>query len=405
MGRPSLEVADIFCDHGPAWREANRGHVSLDQLKVMSAIESCRTAALGGHVARCENQTCGYTTIAYNSCRNRHCPKCQGAQAREWMEAREAELLAVPYFHIVFTLPSRIAAIAYQNKAVIYDLLFKASAETMLTIAADPKHLGARIGFTSVLHTWGSAMTHHPHVHMIVPGGGLSSNGSRWIAAKPRFFLPGRVLSDLFRGLMLAKLLAAHAAGRLQFFGDHAHLANAKAFRAFLAPLRSKRWYLYAKRPFAGPKAVLAYLARYTHRVAISNSRLIKTDAKTVTFTVKNYHAKGPARYTTMTLPVGEFIRRFLIHVLPQGFHRIRHYGLFAGSAKAECIATARRLLNMPVPTVSAQAASTGEAADDTLDPCPCCGGRMRIIEVFERGQTPKYQQSRRPIAIRIDTS
>ena len=405
MGRPSLEVADIFCDHGPAWREANRGHVSLDQLKVMSAIESCRTAALGGHVARCENQTCGYTTIAYNSCRNRHCPKCQGAQAREWMEAREAELLAVPYFHIVFTLPGRIAAIAYQNKAVIYDLLFKASAETMLTIAADPKHLGARIGFTSVLHTWGSAMTHHPHVHMIVPGGGLSSNGSRWIAAKPRFFLPGRVLSDLFRGLMLAKLLAAHAAGRLQFFGDHAHLANAKAFRAFLAPLRSKRWYLYAKRPFAGPKAVLAYLARYTHRVAISNSRLIKTDAKTVTFTVKNYSAKGPARYTTMTLPVGEFIRRFLIHVLPQGFHRIRHYGLFAGSAKAECIATARRLLNMPVPTVSAQAASTGEAADDTLDPCPCCGSRMRIIEVFERGQTPKYQQSRRPIAIRIDTS
>ena len=405
MGRPSLEVADIFCDHGPAWREANRGHVSLDQLKVMSAIESCRTAALGGHVARCEDQTCGYTTIAYNSCRNRHCPKCQGAQAREWMEAREAELLAVPYFHIVFTLPSRIAAIAYQNKAVIYDLLFKASAETMLTIAADPKHLGARIGFTSVLHTWGSAMTHHPHVHMIVPGGGLSSNGSRWIAAKPRFFLPGRVLSDLFRGLMLAKLLAAHAAGRLQFFGDHAHLANAKAFRAFLAPLRSKRWYLYAKRPFAGPKAVLAYLARYTHRVAISNSRLIKTDAKTVTFTVKNYRAKGPARYTTMTLPVGEFIRRFLIHVLPQGFHRIRHYGLFAGSAKAECIVTARRLLNMPVPTVSAQAASTGEAADDTLDPCPCCGSRMRIIEVFERGQTPKYQQSRRPIAIRIDTS
>ena len=405
MGRPSLEVADIFCDHGPAWREANRGHVSLDQLKVMSAIESCRTAALGGHVARCENQACGYTTIAYNSCRNRHCPKCQGAQAREWMEAREAELLAVPYFHIVFTLPGRIAAIAYQNKAVIYDLLFKASAETMLTIAADPKHLGARIGFTSVLHTWGSAMTHHPHVHMIVPGGGLSMDGSLWITAKPRFFLPRHVLSDLFRGLMLAKLLAAHAAGRLQFFGDHAHLANAKAFRAFLAPLRSKRWYLYAKRPFAGPKAVLAYLARYTHRVAISNSRLIKTDAKTVTFTVKNYRAKGPARYTTMTLPVGEFIRRFLIHVLPQGFHRIRHYGLFAGSAKAECIATARRLLNMPVPTVSAQAASTGEAADDTLDPCPCCGSRMRIIEVFERGQTPKYQQSQRPIAIRIDTS
>jgi hypothetical protein len=241
-----LEVADIFRDHGPAWRQANRGHVSLDQLKVMSAVESCRTAALGGHVARCENTACGYTSIAYNSCRNRHCPKCQGAQARDWMEAREAELLAVPYFHIVFTLPAKIGAIAYQNKAAIYDLLFKASAETMLAIAADPKHLGARIGFTSVLHTWGSAMTHHPHVHMIVPGGGLSVDGSRWVAAKPRFFLPRHVLSDLFRALMLAKLLAAHAAGRLQFFGPHAHLANAKAFRTFLAPLRKKRWYIYA---------------------------------------------------------------------------------------------------------------------------------------------------------------
>src|SRR6516162_2517391 len=399
MPRPVLEVADILRDHGAAWRHANRGHVSLEQLKVISAIERCRTAALGGHVARCENEGCGHTLIAFNSCRNRHCPKCQGSAAREWLAERQAELLPAPYFHVVYTLPARIAAIAYQNKAAIYGILFKASAETTLRIAADPKRLGARIGFTSVLHTWGSAMTHHPHVHMIVPGGGLSSNGSRWIAAKPRFFLPRHVLSDLFRGLMLAKLLAAHAAGRLQFFGPHLHLADPKAFRAFLAPLRRKRWYLYAKRPFAGPKAVLAYLARYTHRVAISNSRLIKTDAKTVTFTVKNYRAKGPARYTTMTLPVGEFIRRFLIHVLPQGFHRIRHYGLFAGSAKAECIATARRLLNMPVPTVSAQAASTGEAADDTLDPCPCCGSRMRIIEVFERGQTPKYQQSRRPIA------
>jgi len=406
VGRPSLEVANIFHDHGPAWREANRGHVSLDQLKVMGAIESCRTAALGGHVARCENEACAYTTIAYNSCRNRHCPKCQGAQAREWMQAREAELLAVPYFHIVFTLPAKIAAIAYQNKAVIYDLLFKASAETMLAIAADPKHLGARIGFTSVLHTWGSAMTHHPHVHMIVPGGGISTDGSRWVTAKPRFFLPRHVLSDLFRGLMLAKLLAAYAAGRLQFFGPHAHLANAKAFRAFLAPLRKKRWYLYAKRPFAGPRAVLAYLSRYTHRVAISNSRLIKTDARTVTFRVKNYRAKGRERYTTMTLATGEFIRRFLIHVLPQGFHRIRHYGLFAGSAKAECIATARRLLDMPVPTIAAEANSSREEADDTLDPpCPCCGGRMRIIEVFKRGQIPRHQPSPRRVAIRIDTS
>jgi hypothetical protein len=276
----------------------------------------------------------------------------------------------------------------------------------MLTIAADPKHLGARIGFTSVLHTWGSAMTHHPHVHMIVPGGGLSIDGSRWVTAKPSFFLPRHVLSDLFRGLMLAKLLAAHAAGKLQFFGAHAHLASPKAFRAFLASLRRKRWYIYAKRPFAGPKAVLAYLSRYTHRVAISNSRLIKADATGVTFRVKNYRAKGPARHTTMTLAPGEFIRRFLIHVLPQGFHRVRHYGLFAGSTKAECIATARELLGSHAPSISAEANSTGQAADDTLDPpCPCCGGRMRIIEVFKRGQTPKHQPSQRPIAIRIDTS
>ena len=406
MGRPLLEIADLFRDHGAAWREANCGHVSLEQLKVMSAIESCRTAALGGHVARCENEACGYTTIAYNSCRNRHCPKCQGAQAREWMQAREAELLAVPYFHIVFTLPSRIADIAYQNKAVIYDLLFKASAETMLTIAADPKHLGARIGFTSVLHTWGSAMTHHPHAHMIVPGGGLSIDGSRWVAAKPSFFLPRHVLADLFRALMLEKLVAAHAAGRLQFFGPHAHLASPKAFRAFLAPLRRKRWYLYAKRPFAGPKAVLAYLSRYTHRVAISNSRLIKADAGSVTFRVKNYRLKGPARYTSMTLATSEFIRRFLIHVLPQGFHRVRHYGLFAGSAKADSIATARKLLGTPTPSISTEINSTDEANDETLSPsCPCCGGRMRIVEVFRRGQTPRHQPSRHPIVIRIDTS
>jgi hypothetical protein len=405
VGRPLLEVADIFRDHGSAWRDANRGHVSLDQLKVMSAIESCRTAALGGHVARCENEACGYTTIAYNSCRNRHCPKCQGAQAREWMQAREAELLPVPYFHIVFTLPAPIADIAYQNKAVIYNLLFKASSETMLAIAADPKHLGARIGFTSVLHTWGSAMTHHPHVHMIVPGGGLSMDGSRWIAGKARFFLPVRVLSKLFRRLMLEKLVAAHTAGRLQFFGTHANLADAKLFAAFLAPLRKQRWFVYAKRPFAGPKAVLAYLSRYTHRVAISNSRLIKVDAASVTFKVKNYRAEGPARYTTMTLATGEFIRRFLIHVLPQGFHRIRHYGLFGGSAKPESIATARKLLEMQAPDRSTDAHSTAGTDDDADMPCPCCGGRMRIIEVFKRGQTPRHQPSPRPTAIRIDTS
>jgi hypothetical protein len=400
VARPALEVADILRDHGAAWRDANRGHVSLAQLKVMSAIESCRTAALGGHVARCED--CAHTTIAYNSCRNRHCPKCQGAAAREWMEDRQAELLPVPYFHIVFTLPSEIGDIAYQNKAAIYDLLFKASAETMLTIAADPKHLGARIGITSVLHTWGSAMTHHPHVHMIVPGGGLSPDGQRWIAAKPNFFLPVLVLSRLFRRLMLEKLAAAHKAGKLAFFGEHAHLADDKAFAAFLAPLKKTRWFVYSKRPFAGPEAVLAYLARYTHRVAISNSRLIAADGQSVTFKVKDYRAEGPARYTTMTLGTHEFIRRFLIHVLPKGFHRIRHYGLLASSARDENIAQARELLEAPgTPTGPEHEAAADEATGSALaTPCPCCGGRMIVVETFEAGCQPRHAPT-----IRIDTS
>jgi hypothetical protein len=399
MARPLLEVADIFRGHGAAWRHANRGHVSLGQLKVMSAIESCRTAALGGHVARCENDACGHTTIAYNSCRNRHCPKCQGAQAREWMAAREAELLPISYFHVVFTLPSAIGDIAYHNKAVIYDLLFKASSETMLTIAADPKHLGARIGITSVLHTWGSAMTHHPHVHMIVPGGGLAHDGSRWIACKPNFLLPVRVLSKLFRRLMLEKLVAVHETGQLRFFGAHAQLADAKAFAAFLAPLRKTRWFVYAKRPFAGPKAVLAYLSRYTHRVAISNRRLIALDERRVTFKVKDYRIEGPGRYTTMTLDVGEFIRRVLIHVLPKSFHRIRHYGLFAGNNRAEKIARARELLNLApsVADASTKAQHTGEtdpaAAQPLARPCLCCGGRMLVIETFEAGCQPPHRQ------------
>jgi Putative transposase/Transposase zinc-binding domain len=350
--RPALEVADILRRHGPAWRQANAGHVSLGQLKVMSAIERCRTAALGGHVARC--QDCAYTTIAYNSCRNRHCPKCQGAAAKQWLAERKAELLPVPYFHVVFTLPARIAAIAYQNKAVVYDLLFKAAAETVLTIAADPKHLGACIGITAVLHTWGSTMTHHPHVHMIVPGGGISLDGSRWLSCRPRFFLPVPVFSKLFRGLMLAKLLAAHKAGQLKFFGQHAHLADRKAFAAYLAPLRRRKWYLYSKPPFGGPKAVLAYLSRYTHRVAISNRRLIAFDHNGVTFKYKDYRADGRARYKVMTLATGEFIRRFLIHVLPKGFHRIRHYGLFAKASCADNIARARELLAVPKPQADA---------------------------------------------------
>jgi len=402
MTRPALEVADIFRDHGPAWRDANRGHVSLGQLKVMSAIERCRTAALGGHVLRCENDACAYTAIAYNSCRNRHCPKCQGSQAREWMEARAAELLPVPYFHVVFTLPSAIGDIAYQNKAVIYDLLFAASAETMLTIAADKKHLGARIGITAVLHTWGSAMTHHPHLHMIVPGGGISRDRSRWVAKRPDFFLPVRVLSKLFRRLMIEKLVAAHAAGQLTFHGAHAALVNTKAFAAYLAPLRRTRWFVYAKRPFAGPKAVLAYLSRYTHRVAISNRRLIAADARAVTFKVKDYRIDGPGRYKTMTLDPHEFIRRFLIHVLPKGFHRIRHYGLLAGGVKADNLALARQLLDVAAPKPEPEDIASDPATP--LKSCPCCGAAMRIIEVFKAGESPRHRPTAMP-AIRIDTS
>jgi Putative transposase/Transposase zinc-binding domain len=405
VSRSRLEVADIFRDHGPAWRQANAGHVSLGQLKVMSAIESCRTAALGGHVARCEK--CSHTLIAYNSCRNRHCPKCQGAAAKEWLAERETELLPVPYFHVVFTLPAQIADIAYQNKAVIYDLLFKASSETLLTIAADPKHLGARIGILSVLHTWGSALTHHPHVHMIVPGGGFSLDGSRWVACRPSFFLPVRVLSRLFRRLFLQKLAAAHAAGELQFFGNHAELAHAKAFAAYLAPLRNSKWVVYSKRPFGGPEEVLRYLARYTHRVAISNRRLIACDEKGVTFKWKDYRIEGPDRYKVMTLATHEFIRRFLMHVLPAGFHRIRYYGLLASGQRAENIARARELLALPLLPIDAiKAASVNPNEPQTpKHPCPCCGGPMIIIETFERGTTPRYRPTAPAVAIRIDTS
>ena len=401
--RPTLEVADIFRDHGAAWRKANAGHVSLGQLKVMSAIESCRTAALGGHVARCEN--CSHTIIAYNSCRNRHCPKCQGAAAREWLAEREAELLPVPYYHVVFTLPAQIADIAYQNKAVIYDLLFKASSQTMLTIAADPKRLGARIGVLSVLHTWGSALTHHPHVHMIVPGGGISRDGSKWVACRPRYLLPVPVLSQLFRRLFLEKLVAAHRTGELQFFGNHAPLTDRQAFAAFLAPLRNSKWVVYCKHPFGGPKQVLRYLARYTHRVAISNRRLVAYDDKGVTFKWKDYRAEGHERYKLMTLTNHEFIRRFLIHVLPGGFHRIRHYGLFANGSRADNIARARELLAVPTPKTDRAAASNASEPSALAHPCPCCGGRMIIIETFERGTTPRYRPSAPTPTSRIDTS
>jgi Putative transposase len=313
----------------------------------------------------------------------------------------------VPYFHVVFTLPAAIADIAYQNKAAIYDILFTASAETMIAIAADPKHLGARIGITAVLHTWGSAMTHHPHVHMIVPGGGISADGSRWVSCRPKFCLPVRVLSRLFRGLFLAKLRAAHQAGRLKFFGIHSHLADARAFKTYLAPLRKVEWVVYAKKPFGGPRAVLAYLSRYTHRVAISNRRLISADEAGVTFKWKDYRIEGPGRYQAMTLPTHEFIRRFLMHVLPKGLHRIRHYGLLASGNRASNIARARELLAVPArpkPPDTSEAAALDEPRM-LPRPCPCCGGRMTIIETFARGCEPKHRPTPASAAIRIDTS
>jgi hypothetical protein len=371
----------------------------------MTAIERCRTAALGGHVVRCENERCAHTLITYNSCRNRHCPKCQGAAAREWLAEREAELLPVPYFHVVYTLPAAIRDIAYQNKAVIYDLLFKASAETTLKIAATPRHLGARIGFMSVLHTWGSALTHHPHVHMVVPGGGLSRDGSKWIACRPRYFLPVEVLSALFRRLFLKMLLTAHHAGQLQFFGDHVRLAHKAAFKAYLTPLREIDWVVYAKEPFAGPEQVLRYLSRYTHRIAISNRRLLAADQNDVTFKYKDYRIEGPGRYKTMTLATDEFIRRFLIHVLPKGFHRIRHYGLLANGDRAANIARGRRPLARPPKQPEAAKPAPPSEPSVLPHPCPCCGGRMIIIETFARGCQPKHQPTPAPAAIRIDTS
>ena len=387
--RASLEVADIFRSVGPAYRVSHAGHLSLHQLKVMSAIETCRTAALGGHVEACDE--CGHRRIAYNSCRNRHCPKCQGAAARTWLAEREADLLPVGYFHVVFTLPAEIGEIAFSNKALVYDLLFRSASETMLTIAADPKHLGAKIGITAVLHTWGSAMTHHPHVHMIVPGGGIAPDGRRWISSRPAFLLPVRVLGMLFRRVFLEGLTALHRAGQLRFFGALAALNDPHLFRRHLAPARKKRWVVYAKPPFAGPEAVLAYLARYTHRVAISNRRLIAHDEAGVTFRYKDYRRDDAARQQVMTLHPHEFMRRFLLHVLPRGFHRIRHYGLLASSSRKDSLARARELLAVapkPEPAIKAEAVEPDAA--DHRPPCPCCGGRMSIIEIFARSFQPR---------------
>jgi hypothetical protein len=382
MGRPALEVADIFRTHGPAWRQKQAGHLSLGQLKVMSAIEQCRTAALGGHSLRCDD--CEHQEISYNSCRNRHCPKCQAKAAQRWLEARQADLLPVEYYHVVFTLPASISAIAYTNKTAIYRLLFDVAAETLMTIAADPKHLGAQIGTTLVLHTWGSALTHHPHVHGIVPGGGLSPDGERWVACRRGFFLPVRVLSRLFRRRFIEELEKLHRSGQLQFFGDHARLIEESVFARWLAPLRTCEWVVYAKRPFAGPQAVLAYLSRYTHRVAISNRRLVSMNENGVTFRWKDYRAKGRTRHKTMALAANEFMRRFLLHVLPGGFHRIRHYGLLSNAERRRQLARVRTLLDVPTPEPVTD--KTAATAVPTFV-CRCCGAAMSVVEIIMRPQ------------------
>ena len=398
MSQQNLEVADIFRAQGNAWRQARAGHISLGQLKVMSAIEACRSAALGGHVLRCS--ACEHQQIAYNSCRNRHCPKCQGSAAHRWLEARQADLLPVEYYHLVFTLPAQIRALAYSNQSVVYTILFKAVAETLRTIAADPKHLGARVGFTLVLHTWGSTMIHHPHVHGIVPGGGLSLDGKRWIHCRPGFFLPIQVLSCLFRRLFLERLKHAYQAGELKFFGECQSLADSKAFLNWIKPLRKINWVAYAKPPFAGPEQVLAYLSRYTHRVAISNNRLLKFNEQGVTFKWKDYRAKPQFRNKIMTLKTDEFIRRFLIHVLPSRFHRIRHYGLLANSSRRDNLKRARELLidKPDAGEVSEKGAieNTESRQDEVSEQvqatyiCPDCGSPMVIIECFGREQLPR---------------
>ncbi len=402
QGRPALEVADIFRAHGSAWRDAQRGHLSLAQLKVMSAITQCRTAALGGHVLRCDG--CGVEQVSYNSCRNRHCPKCQSSAAKRWLEARQADLLPVetPRLHA----PAPIADIATRTSA-LSGLLFDIAAETLLRIAADPKHLGAHIGATLVLHTWGSALTHHPHVHGIVPGGGLAPDGKRWIACRPGFFLSVRVLSRLFRRRFLEELQRLYDRGQLKFFGEHRALADVQAFAAWMAPLRRCEWVVYAKRPFAGPQAVLAYLSRYTHRVAIANSRLLAMDERSVTFRWKDYRAKGKTRHKAMTLSPQEFMRRFLLHVLPGGFHRIRHYGLLANGSRRDNLALARELLGATPPPVaeSAEAPSpsthstpTSAAGSPAATPAalrPCAGAHSTRCPTCRR-QPPSHLTDRR---------
>jgi hypothetical protein len=386
MAREGLEVADVFRHFGPAFRDRHGASLSTAQRRAMRAIELCRTAPLGGHAERCDE--CGHQRIAYNSCRNRNCPKCQGLARAKWLEDRQAELLDVPYFHVVFTLPDEIAAIAFQNQTVVYDILFRAASETLRTIAADPKHLGAEIGFLAVLHTWGQNLLHHPHLHCLVPGGGIAPDGRSWIACRPGFFLPVRVLSRMFRGLFLHHLTQAFAGGKLNFFSVHRHLHEPAAFRRYLAPVHRTEWVVYAKRPFAGPAQVLDYVGRYTHRVAISNNRLVSMDNDKVRFRWRDY--RDGNRQKTMTLQGGEFIRRFLVHVLPDGFRRIRYYGFLGNCHRAQKLALCRELLGM-VPTARADPPADYRDRFETLTgqslrACPHCQtGVMAVISCIPR--------------------
>ena len=400
MRATGLEVADIFRQAGPAYRQDHTDALSSGQRCVMSAIERCRTVALGGHVEQCD-AGCGHQRIAFNSCRNRHCPKCQSLVRAQWLDERRAEIIAAEYFHVVFTLPEEIAAIAYQNKTVVYNLLFHATAETLRTIAADPKHLGAQIGFIALLHTWGQNLLHHPHLHCVVPGGGLSANGERWIACRPGFFLHVRVLSRLFRRLFLEQLQQAFDVGHLRFFNRLEALAAPAAFARYLAPAKRAKWVVYAKPPIGGPQQVLEYLGRYTHRVAISNNRLIDFADGDVTFRWKDY--RDESRQKVMHLDAQEFIRRFLLHVLPHGLQRIRHYGFLANRHREAKLARCRELIGAPAPVVTIPTAPldyrdrylllTGKS----LRACPKCGhGRMVCIESFLPGSKPRGPPSDR---------
>ena len=389
--RPAIEIADILRRHGDIYRRVHAGHLGRVERRVMSAIVACRTEALGGHMEACDD--CGTTRIAYNSCRNRHCPKCQGRARAAWLAVCQADLLPVPYFHVVFTLPAPIAAIAFQNKAVVYAILFKAAAEAMMTLAANPRRLGGAIGGVAVLHTWGQALMHHPHVHCVVPGGALSPDGTRWIACRPNFFLAVKPLSRLFRTLFLKRLSAAFNSGALRFFGDLGALAEPAAFAAHLDAMRRINWVVYAKRPFGGPAQVLAYLGRYTHRVALANSRLTRLADGQVDFTWKDYRHHGKTK--VMTLAADEFIRRFLLHTVPDRFHRIRHVGFLANGHRTDKLALCRALLAGPTPdppTPENYRDRTRRLTGHALDVCPDCGGAM-----LERGPLPRRRQPHAP--------